>query len=676
MTPRSVHRSFCRICVGVCGIEVEVDDGRVIAVRGDAEHPISAGYTCGKGRALGAVHADPGRLDAPLVRRAGGALEPAAWDDALADIEARLGDIVRESGPDAVGFFLGGGIMLDAAGYWAARRLQRRWTTKNLYSTMSIDSAPKYRVGELMAGTYALMPHADPDARLVLMFGTNPVVSHGQSPMFENPVERLRAAGDRGEVWVVDPRTTESARLATHHLAVRPGTDHAVLAFLVRSLLAAGVDRDALARRASNVDALAAAVEPYTAAHAAAITGVDEADLERLLDAVVRAGRLAVLTGTGVTMSRGGNAVEWLAWALLVVTDSFDQPGGMWFNPGYLARLDQRASLPEARPGDAPPPTRPDLAPLLGEWPAAVIPDEIEAGNLRALIVFGSNPVTSLPDTPRVAAAFGRLDALVVADVVPTATTDLATHVLPCHAQLERPDVGLLNDLFNPVVAATYTAAVLPQHDNRRSAWWIVDRIGRALGVDVLPDGVDARTATDDDILALATGADVLDQLRSGERPWATAPSPVFDWVQARLPHGAWDLAPAALVEHFATIDVAPSLVLTPRRQSKRMNTQTMRDGDRPEVMVHPDDAAAASVADGDLVEVTSASGSLLLRARVTDATRRGALSIPHGWADCNVNVLVSARDLDPLTGMPRSSGTEVSLRRVEADVPVPAAVS
>lgn len=661
-----VHRTFCRICVGVCGMEVEVDDdgGQVTAVRGDAEHPISHGYTCTKGRALAAIHADPARLDTPLARDASGALQPTGWDETWADIEARLADVLRTAGPDSVGFFLGGGIMLDATGYWAVKRLQRQLPQTNRYSTMSIDSAPKYRVGELMAGTYALLPHADPDAQLVIMFGTNPVVSHGQSPMFENPVERLRAAKERGEVWVVDPRTTESARLAGHHLAVRPGADYAVLAFLVRAALD-GVDRDALARRAIHVDELAAAVEPFTASHAAAVAGVAEDDLDRLRDAVARAGRLAVLTGTGVTMSPAGNAVEWLTWALLILTDSLDQPGGMWFNPGWFARLDERPALPTANRGDAPPPTRPDLAPLMGEWPAAVIPGEIEAGNLRALFVLGSNPVPSLPDTLTVEAAFRQLDLLVVADVVRTATTDLATHVLACHAQLERADVGLLNDLFNPVVSATYTPAVLARHPGRRSPWWIVERIGRTLGVDVLPDGVDADTATDDDILALAVGADALDELRGGDRPWATRPSPVFGWTEPRLPLGAWDLAPPALVDQLATLAAPPSLVVTPRRQPKRMNTQSMREGDRPEVLLHPDDAAAAGVADGDLVDVTSATGSLRLVARVTDATRPGAASIPHGWADCNVNVLVSAHDVDPLTGMPRSSGTAVAVHAV-----------
>lgn len=685
MSDRTTQRSYCRICIATCGLVVEVEDGRALSVRGDAAHPLSAGYACSKGRALPGMHHGPERLDVPLMRGAEGTgtgaegLAAAGWDEVMGDLDGRLGAIVRESGPGAVGFFIGGGMFNDGAGYWATRRLLRRLDTRNCYSTMSIDAAAKYRVGELMAGTHSLVPHAVPDAGLVLLLGTNPVVSHGQSPMFENPVERLRSASRAGEVWVIDPRATESSLLADRHLPIRPGTDHALLAFVIRCLLnddgpgpgeadpagAHQIDRDALGRRAINIGRLAEAVAPYTLQRAASETGLPEQDLLDLVAAVRRSGRLAVLTGTGVTMSPGGNAAEWLVWSLLVITDSFDRPGGMWFNPGYMARLDEREHLPSTAPTEPGAPTRPEIPRLMNEWPAAVIPDEIEAGNLRALFVLGGNLVTALPDTARVAAALPQLDLLVVLDVVSNATTPYATHVLPCHAQLERPDVPLLNDLFNPRVFAQYTRALLARGEHRRSAWWIMARIGRALGVEVLPSSLDPETATDDDVLDAVAGAGVLDRLRAGDHPWAEAPSPVFGWAGGRLPLGVWDLAPEPLVEQMAALEPPGELVLTPRRQPKRFNGQHVRDGDAPEVLLHPLDAAACGVVDGDQVEVCSQAGSLRLRARVTDRTRRGAASIPHGWETSNVNHLISARDLDPLTGMPKMSGTSVTIARV-----------
>jgi anaerobic selenocysteine-containing dehydrogenase len=664
MPDRVTQRTYCRICVAACGLEVDVEDGRAVGVRGDPSHPISAGYTCSKGRALPALHHGGSRLDTPFVLVDGKPVA-AGWADVLADLDGRVAEVVRRFGPEVVGFFTGGGLYLDAAGYWAVRRLMRRFQTAHFYSDTTIDAAAKYRVMELVAGTYSLMTHADAEARLVLMFGTNPVVSHGQTPMFEDPVQRMRRSREKGEVWVVDPRTTESARLATRHLAIRPGTDYVVLAWLVRSLLQHDESRAALAGRGTNLDSLADAVSPFDLGVAVRLTGVSRSELLDLLAAVRRAGRLAVLTGTGVTMSPAGNIAEWLCWALLLVTDSIDRPGGMWCNPGYLARLDRRETLPLAGPRRPGPPTRPDIPTLMGEWPAAVIPAEIEAGNLRCLFVLGGNIVTALPDTNRLLAALPGLDVLAVVDVAANETTMRATHVLPAHAQLERPDLPILNDLFNSRVAMQYTAAVLPQHEGRCSAWWILGRIGRSLGVEILPPPLDLETASDDDVLDVVGGTEALHALREADPPWLEAPSPVHGWVDARLPRGRWDLAPRDLVTQLGMLEPPAALVVTPRRQPKRLNGRAIREGDRPEVLLHPDDAALAGVVDGDVVEVTSDAGSLRVQARVTEATRAGTASIAHGWADCNVNVLISSRRLDPLTGMPRMSGTAVTVRPV-----------
>lgn len=665
----TTHRTFCRLCIAACGLQVEVDGHgdslRATAVRGDGDHPASAGYACPKGRALADVHARPDRIDGPLVRGDDGELHAATWPDALTDLDARLADVVATHGIDSIGFFTGGGTFTDAAAYWAAKRLQRRLGTKHAYSTMSIDAAAKYRVGELVTGTAALSPSADPDAKLLLMIGTNPVVSHGQVPMFENPIERLRATARTADVWVIDPRTTETARLGGHHLAIRPGTDHVLLAFLVRGVLERA-DLAALHSRADHVDELVDAVAPFTLERAAVVTGLDPDDLAALLDAVLAAGRIAVLSGTGVTMNPGANAVEWMVWALLLATDSFDRPGGMWCNPGYLARLDRRDTLPGVPAPQPGPSTRPDIARLLGEWPASLIPAEIEAGTLKALVVMGSNLVTNLPDTPRAIAALGQLELLVVIDIARTPTVELATHAFGVHAQFERPDVAVFADLFSSVVTTQYTEAIVPPHPERRPTWWVATRIGAALGVEVLPDGLDLDTATDHDVLAHITGADRLAALQASDLPWAVAPTPEPGWVEPRLPTGRWDLAPTALVEQLAADPVAtdgpPPLVLIPRRQPKRLNGTTMRQGDRADILVHPDDAAAAGIADGDEVEVASAAGALRVVATVTDAIRQGAVSIAHGWADVNVNTLIDSETVDPLTGMPVMSGTPVTI--------------
>ena len=142
----------------------------------------------------------------------------------------------------------------------------------------------------------------------------------------------------------------------SRHLALRPGTDHILLAFLVNQLLRAGADRAYLAAHASGVDVLAAAVAGFDLESSAARCGLPEEDLTDLLEAIRRHGPASAQTGTGVTMSAGANVAEWLVWALNVVTHAYDRPGAMWFNPGYLRRLDTRTWSPgggEPGPGPA-----------------------------------------------------------------------------------------------------------------------------------------------------------------------------------------------------------------------------------------------------------------------------------------------------------------------------------
>ena len=657
------QKSFCRICMAACGIVVEVDGERVVAVRGDKDHPLSKGYLCPKGRALPAMHHD-GRLEGTLVRR-GDVVEQVSTAEGLDDLAVALADVVEAHGLGSVGIFLGTAGYLDPAAAWASRKLKTALATKHAYSTASIDSIAKVAVPILMTGTSTLVPHPDGDARLVLYVGSNPVVSHGHATTIPNPIERIRDARRQGEVWVIDPRRTETAALADGHLAPRPGTDHAVLAYVVRSLLADPVDADhleTLGESTTGLDALRDAVAPFDRQHVSALSGVAAGDLDALLAAVRRAGRLAVVSGTGTTMARAANVTEWLTWALLVITDSIDQPGGMWCNPGYFARLDRREVLPSVRFEPSGPPSMPGVARMNDEWPAALIPAEIEAGRLRALIVLGGNPALALPDQERVAAAFRSLDVLVVLDIGPTATTDLATHAFGCADQLERPDLTAL-DMFTNVLATQYTDAVVEASEGRPPMWRMLCLIGQRLGLDVLGKGADAAVTPTDTILGrLARGTDI-DELRRADGPVIDADA-VHGWIGSRLPH-AWDLAPAPLVAQLDELPDLPVLVATPRRQLRRQNGRAYRDTDRPEALVHPDDAARTGVVDGALVEVRSAHGSLELTARITDHLPAGSVSIPHGWGDTNVNLLTSATELDALTGMPLYSGIPVELHRV-----------
>jgi anaerobic selenocysteine-containing dehydrogenase len=680
-TPSRQVRSFCRFCSALCGVVLTLEGDTVTEVRGDPEHPYTRGYTCPKGRALGAWHHHPLRLDEPQIGR-GDERRNVSWDEALDDLAARLDAVRSEHGPDSVGMFMSTAMSFDALGGRIAHKLFQSFGSRSRYTAVTIDTPCRPIVSDLMGGNSGLMPCIDHDtAGLTLFVGTNPIVSHGHTTSMPDPVNRVRAlATAPRELWVVDPRRTETARLATRHLSPKPGSDHAFLAHLVRELLGpdGGADRDYLARHAIGVDELTAAVAPYDRTRAVAETGLDGTDLDDLLAAIRRHGRIAALSGTGTTMAASATASEWLLWSLGVITGSYEQPGGLWFNPGFLRcfdRRDLRPSPPERL--DFPrPPSRPDLPGFYGEYPCAAMVDEIEAGNLRALVVIGGNPVTALPDAERLDAALASLEVLATIDVIETETTALSTHVLPSAGQLERADVPDYVDQYYPAVASHYTPAVMPLGGDRKPVWWISAALAGRDGHDILPGGMALDEATDDALLdALCNrGRLPLDDLRAS--PTAVeAEGAVRGWVHDRvLPEGRWRLAPAELVAELAALstpETTPSdrpLTLVPRRLLRNMNSQLRDAGapggrlEQPYILVHPLDAARFGIADGAEVVVQSEFGETAGVARVDDGIRPGVISVPHGYSGTRIGALTTGERADHFTGMVRQSGLAVSI--------------
>jgi anaerobic selenocysteine-containing dehydrogenase len=678
MSGRVRVASACRVCAVGCGTIVELDGERVVAVSGDPDDPWSAGYTCAKGRAGGAFHHHPERFDVPLVRR-DGELVATTWDDALDDIAARIAALVDEHGPEVIADYTGTGGPLDPSGYALAEGFMRNLGSHQRYSALSIDCPSKFLVPELMAGVQLqFQPDLD-RAELLLAIGVNTVVSHGHGVMVPNPLGHLRDLRARGgRLVVIDPRRTETASHADLHVAPRPGTDPVILAHLVRQALQRGGDGEFLGACVdpASVERLRHAVAAYDLATAAAAAGVPVEDL-RALDALVAgAGRVAVETGTGATMNRNANLTEWLVWALVAVTGSLDRSGGVTFNPGFLRRFED--AVPGGRGDLGPrPASRPDLPRLVnGEMPCAVLADEIRGGHVRALLVRVGNPAMAIAGQPALRDALAGLDLLVSIDVRPTETTALATHVLPMTDHLERGD--LLSGYLQAAPFLRYVPAVLEPVAERRPQWWIVSELARRLGLPMFGsarrDAAMAGREVDDEVVAESLTA-------NARRPWAevrAAPYGIRDdslapgWlVPDRLPH-LLDLAPGDLVAQLAArpdAEPAPGhLVLVNRRLAEQYNSLHRQVVGRgrpavPSLFIHPQDARARRLSDGDVAVIATAHGSCRAVVETTDTIRPGVVSIPHGFDEANVNLLTSTADADPMSGMTILSGLPVEVR-------------
>jgi anaerobic selenocysteine-containing dehydrogenase len=656
------ERSMCRVCACLCGVLIDIQGDQVLRVRGDRDHPLSRGYSCPKGRALPRMHHHPNRIERPMMR-IDGELKAVSWDHALDDLSTRLRTVVDRYGPASVGAYFGSGLGMDAPGFSMAFALTEAIGTPARFTPLTIDHAGKILAQTLMTGSPRLYPRADYDhVRLLIYAGSNPMVSHGHPIAIPNPARMLKAASARGELWVIDPHRTETAALATRHVSARPGADYAIFGYLVREVLRAGVDPEVLART-QGVEALREAVEPFTLERAADLAGVPAEDLSDLLAAVRKAGRVAVEIGTGVTMAaRTANVSAWFGWALMILTDSMNRRGGMWFHPGFFKRIDAEVLPLVTEPFAPGPKSRPDLQSFVGDWPCAAVPDEIEAGNMHAFLNYGGAIMRSFPDANALGAALAKLDVFLTLDIIESETTRLSTHVLPTKDYLERPEV-VLWDHISPKINAHFTPALVEPVGERRASWWVLAEVMKRMGYEppfALPADPFAPGADEQVMMQITAGARCSFEELAAQRYVDVSaehddlPAP---WIEAHIARfGGWKLSHPVLLEQLAAVLAMPrprdALVLTPRRQRRHLNATFTYVGDTPDVLLNPADAQRAGVADGQAVVIRSGRGQITGLARIDDKLRPGVVSAPHGFEEANVNFLTSTEEVDPVTGM------------------------
>lgn len=304
-------RTYCRVCMVMCGLVAEVAGDKILKVRADSQHPLTGGYSCPKGRATGEAHHHPDAISHPMMQK-NGQLVRVSWDQALDDVAAKLRAVIDAHGPHVVGINFGSGLGLDASGYAMEEAFYAALDMPPKFSPLTIDGTAKLMIAGAMGRFYGLMPKTDYDnVEMLIYVGTNPMVSHAHNTGMFHPGRWIKAAVNRGEVWTIDPVRTQTAKMSTRHIAAYPGKDYAILAWLVREIIDGGPfdPRQPI----DGLTQLRAALDGYDRATAADIAGVTEQELHDLLSAVRRKGRVAVETGTGITMSAGCNLTVWFS---------------------------------------------------------------------------------------------------------------------------------------------------------------------------------------------------------------------------------------------------------------------------------------------------------------------------------------------------------------------------
>ncbi len=707
----------CRICAGNCSLRLTLDDvGRVVAARGDRDNPLTRGYACIKGAYLHEAHNSAERLLRPLKRQRDGSFVQMPLDAMLAEIAAQLEALIERHGADAVAAFRGTMNYSNLAANHMLPAFLAALGSNSFFSTMTIDQSAKWVAFERLGGWAAGKdPYALADA--LLFVGTNPLVSLSTFNFaLQNPVKQLHEAKERGlKLVVIDPRETETARHADVFLQVLPGEDPTVLAGLLRIILCRGWhDAEFCARYVKDLRRLARAVEPFTPEYVAQRAGVSVEGLEAAAAAFaepvreaggLRRKRGSAASGTGPNMAPHSNLAEHLVECLNVVCGRFARPGDPVPNPGVVAPRYQRCAevIPPRRSWESGWKSRVGgHGMLFGQKMSGVLAQEITtpgAGQIRALLVDGGNPVDAVPDQRRIADALRQLELLVCIEPFMTNTARLAHYVIPPKLMFERADLHSRDYesyiMFQPYAQYSAAVATPPEGSEVVDDWFVFWDLARRLGKTVIFDDVPldmCAAPTTDELLAILVrhGSISFDELKLNPQGKIYEVEPMI--VQPGDPANTarFDVMPDDVERELAGVlteaGAPPGFThrLTVRRVRDVQNTMyhhlpaVRRRMTFNPAFVHPDELAAQGLTEGQCVAIVSPHGRIRAIVKADPALRRGVVSIPHGWgpmpdeepetyAGANPNQLLSTTiGLDPINAMPVMSAVPVRIEAVK----------
>jgi anaerobic selenocysteine-containing dehydrogenase len=683
------HLYTCPLCEAMCGLEVTVEGGRVAGIRGNRDDAWSHGHLCPKGATLGAVHEDPDRIRAPMVK-VDGEWHEVSWDEAFRRCTEILAPVIEEYGIGAVTAYVGNplahsfslarysGVLLGMSGMPIT------------YSPGTVDQWPKNLSSHLMYGGW--WTFGVPDIQrtdLLVVMGANPAASQGSLLAAPDVMGIIDGIRKRGRVIVVDPVRTATAARADEWLPITPGTDAAFLLAVVHTLFDEGlVALGHVEEYLVGLDRMRAAAADWSPERVEAATGITAERIRGLARELASTPRAVVYGRIGLCNQEFGSLASWLVDVVNILTAHFDTPGGLMFarpaawsitvqpQPGLEDGLAQFGRFQTRVRG---------AKEVLGQVPVSCMVEEIATpgdGQLKALITVAGNPVLSTPAGHKLDEVLPMLEAMISVDLWLNETTRHADVILPGLSPLEQPhhDDLILNFAIESI--ANYSPPVFaPQDRDRPEEWEILIRLtGLCTGVPA--EDVDVAAIDDGffDYMAFTQGLEgaavrahyehggperVLDLTlrtgpfgdRYGENPDGLTleklkahPNGInFGPMVPQLPDilGTADqkvrLAPQYLLDDLPRlaerIEREPdALVLVSRRHLRSNNSwlhnvaPLMRGRDRCTLLMHFVDAAERGIDDGATVTVTSSAGSLDVPVELTDAIKPGVVSMPHGW--------------------------------------------
>jgi len=704
------HKTFCRFCHANCAMLVDIEDGKVTAVRGDPDDPEYGGYTCKKGRELPDSHNSEDRLHHSLIRDDNGVFQETPMPQALGHISDEVRRIIDQYGPDSVAIFMGSGGYQNSAAWAASYSLAQAIGTKHFFTSVTLDQPAKVftteRYGKWEGGVNNFS-----DADVALFVGNNPIVSHyapvGGVPPF-SPSRRIRDRQEAGmKLIVADPRLAEVGQLADIYLPVKPGEDPALLAGMLNVIFAEDLyDQNFALAHIDGLDELKEAVADFTPDVAAERAGVEADQLVAAARMFASGSKGCAVTGTGPEMAGNGTLTEYLVTCLNTVCARFIQEGEKCGVPGvFTVQMGKKRAqvAPPAPTHGAPGMAKSrfrNLGQLGFEMPCNVMADEILTpgeGQIRALISVGGNPEVGFPNQLKMRRALDDLELFVQIDPWMSASAKRADVVLAPSQCLEREDITNLSEWWHETAYGRYSEAFAEPPgdviDEYEMLWTIAKNLGLQLELAGGPVPMDECPSKEQFLDLMVSGCLVppsevrRDAQANGgaaviyddRHPRVEASDPD---EQHRFNLAAADM-PGELAKYSANQARAAGFDfrLISRRSKGRFNSigQPLKNlglkvTTNP-AYIHPDDMADQGIAEGDVIEITSAHASIHGVAKPSDRVRRGLISMAHAFGDSDAgkhnvremggstNRLTNEQvDYDPITGMALQSAIPVRI--------------
>lgn len=705
----------CFLCGCNCGLIMTLDENqRIVKVRGDKNNLHSRGHICNKGLNQGGHYDSPDRLTAPL-KREGDRLVEVSWQEAIDGVARELLRVRNRYGPRSIGFAFGGSghptVQFMLAFQWA-----RSMGTRNLYSPIGLELSSKYLANQKLFGCSYMDGYPDfGNSRYILLMGTNPVVSW--------PLHRAHlaeAAKDPARTLVVvDPRLTETGRLADKHIPIRPSTDIYFILSLLHVITSENLhDRAIVHQHTRGLDRLRIAVARFTPKAVEKVTGIPKATILEVARGLATRKPSILMYDMGLVANRHSTLVSWAVQTIMFILGNSGVKGGTLLNPTLLNfnQSEKRAY------GGVPYVSRVrDYPEICGNMPVTVLQDEILTpgpGQIRAMVVTGCNPLRAYTHSNKMEKAFRDLEFLVSIDPFLTEVGRMAHYVLPVCSFHEQDNIsfgfhGLYAERF-----VQLTKKIREPLGQSRPEWKIYGDIGKRMGLafmDAAPIHHGFEIA--DKIRKLMGRPGEIDRQEALLRIFARVGRTSYDELEAN-PHGLilTKGKPADFVSETRTpdkkvhLDVPEFMAavdrLTLRPPKKDPNyplilsttARTMANVNAiyrnepwiakhmPEngLLIHPDDASPLGVKDGERVRMASRTGAAEVPVSFTRDVLRGTVYLSHGWGLYSRNPNDSSGGLrgtaaaqflpdeegDEFTGLPYYSGIPCKVEKLKARAP------